>query len=165
MPLLNVDFLRNASYFLLINPWNHSGKLPLWRIRGAWVSVNHLRASSLSLLSVLSWTSPPGWLWSILTRSCVNIERQMRQRHQLWHCRSTPTVSFAYFPSDIIKRPRLFQQSHCSCLSCQSRVSSAWLHFTAPGTFFKVSETAWGHVNFLWIFCIDTSALANSLLL
>lgn len=42
-------------------------------------------------------------------------------------CRSTPTVSFAYFPGDVIKHMRLFQQSHCSCLSCQSRVSSAWL--------------------------------------
>lgn len=73
-------FLRNISYFLLINPWNHSGKLPLWRIKGAWVSVNHFRASSLSLLSVFSWTSPPGWQWSILTRSCVNIEGQMRRR-------------------------------------------------------------------------------------
>ncbi len=149
------------SYFLLINPWNHSGKLPLWRIRGAWVSVNHLRASSLSLLSVFSWTSPSGWLWSILTRSCVNIERQMRHRHQLRHCRSTPTVSFAYFPVDVIKRPRLFQQSHCSCVY-HARAESV---FTAPGTFLGVSKTAWGHVNFLWILCSDISALANSLLL
>lgn len=85
-------FLRNISYFLLINPWNHSGKFPLWRIKGAWVSVNHFRASSLSLLSVFSWTSPPGWQWSILTRPCINIERQMRRR--TW-CPMPPALNTA----------------------------------------------------------------------
>lgn len=75
-----VNVFKSVSYFLLINPWNHSGKLPLWRMRGAWVSVNHFKASSLSLLSVFSpWTSPPHGLWSILTQPCINPRRQRRK--------------------------------------------------------------------------------------
>lgn len=163
-----MNLVRICSYFLLINPWNHSGKLPLWRIRGAWVSVNHFRASSLNLLSVFSpWTSPPHDLWSILTRSCVSPEGQ---RGQL----STPGKSVGPQQQSHLPMFQATSSNACGFLNtaivlvyhANGETVWHWTHLTTSIScaFFSVSGF-WGHVNFRRIWCISASHFHSPLLL
>lgn len=111
-----------------MKPWNQAGKFPSWRIRGAWVSVNHLRASSLSLLSVLSsWQSFAGRLCSILTRFWTQPKRRGSNTGTELSLPSALHFAPEWIHSVALiclfstwrhKMPWPSQHSHCSCLSC-----------------------------------------------
>lgn len=111
------------TYFLVMNPWNQPGKLPLCRMSGAWVSVNHFRASSFSIpaawFSVSVGDSIPGtscFLLAIFARALSCRSKQQGNAigvdHTCIHFAAAVKTHLPIFPYCVTS---LFGRWKCYC--------------------------------------------------